>query len=376
MKVRIVIAISILLITSLYGQEYPGVFQCRQDSKVPLFFNQFDPIEIELTTDYNKINDPSLYPEDAKSTLSSGKLKYYNQLDGINLDIEVKVRARGGYRFEECDYRPLKVIISKQEKKRIKKRSPNNIFRKMGRKLKFTTICSQQDQTKAERTLFKELYIYKLLGLFNSTTLKVRLVKLTMKLPDGSNYLTSYAFIRETPKRVAQRCNLQLEPQIYIGWDNELRKSYQFTFDQNRQKIPFIHQSAPGSRFQAELYNQFIYNNDYSFLMRHNIINLLAPGNLIYHLTYDYDLGFVVDGGIYNTSNDNGESAPAFTQWITEYSASEQIKKEHLSPFVDQRNNMLEMISRSSLLDNKGKQEMLTWLTSYLAVIDNYLSHK
>jgi hypothetical protein len=376
------IALSFCLTNIVYANIHSPII-CSK-SKAPLFQVEYRPIEIELKTDFDKINEPGLYPENAKGTLSPGTLNYFNQKDKIRLEIKVDVRARGGYRFEECDYRPLKVEISKVEKKRINQLSPHNIFKKLGRKLKFVTICSSYaDKAEEEQTLLKEMYVYKIFSTFSSTSLNVRLVKLKMIKSDGSPYLNAYAFIREPTKRMTKRCGLTPEPRYYERWNYEARRLEKFTIDENGNKVPYNPVFDRASVFKAELYNQFIRNDDYSVEKRHNMMPMVGAGRecpaedpicqRVYLATYDYDLGFVVDGGLYTTNYTTLESAPRFKKWIKEYKTTSEIKRSQLRPFLQKKSTLLNLIESSAYLGPNIKKEMLAWLNSYIAVMEHFL---
>src|SRR5690606_28217802 len=100
-------------------------FAC-QPSKSPMFLDQ-TPLEMRISGNFTRVNsEPGR--EDATSPVlldpgGPGPLEAK----------PVEIRTRGHLLFLTCGYRPFKVVFEEKQ--------TDNVFRKLGRSVKFTTHC-------------------------------------------------------------------------------------------------------------------------------------------------------------------------------------------------------------------------------------------
>jgi hypothetical protein len=233
----------------------------------------------------------------------------------------------------------------------------NNVFSKLGDDIKVVTHCGKSSwkrvggdtKEQQERRILLEYYLYQILGQMHSTTLKTRLAEITYRDPTGKEMLTRKAFFREPIGKMAKRCGLSHKKNPEMEYQD---------FD-------------PVSLFQMELYNKFIYSNDYEIEER-NTITLYAEDGNRFLAPYDFDLvGIIVPG-----YKPNGKSVEQFRQedfqpWIQSLQGDEMAIVQ-ISMMVNKKTKMRKLLL-DSVLTEKDKMHLLSWFDSYMAVLEQFM---
>jgi hypothetical protein len=328
-------------------------------------------------------------------------------------DAKVKLQARGGSRFEDCTFRPLKLKISPEEQKRIADFFPQHLFANLTSEIKLTPLCHKTD--KSRRALLKEQLVYRIFGLSNSTTFSTALAQITLDNEtnpqnlEGSNASPNYplaenewGFFIEPHGSLANRCQLKQESKhIRQRYDNE-SKSFKWYIVRDPKKLP----TDPVARksylrnpinwspyeqfpdrlnlFQFHFFNRLIGNLDYHIDHRHNIKILIQSLTTnftenshakvrTYLVPYDFDISGAVDGGILTFSKSPREAARDFMLWMDAYDLNEAMPRTWLEAFVNQETAIMELIA-NSYLDAKGKEDLYSWFGEHFTAIKTFLA--
>lgn len=176
-------------------------FACDR-SPSPMFESQ-GVLEMHLIADFSVING-----NDKETATSPGSLDPDGS--GPLAPVAVEVHARGISRFRECGFRPFKVKFAEKQK--------DNVFRKLGKSVKFVTHCGDRDGMHPtlqagsldeyyERVRMEHL-AYQLLTPLETMSLATRLVRLTYEDTKTGSKETHLAFVREPEDELAQRCGM------------------------------------------------------------------------------------------------------------------------------------------------------------------------
>jgi len=359
--------------------------KCKQ-SKSPLFqASASDVLKMEMLADFNYINTETYSDEGG----DSGIILYWDK-SGEAHNIPVFIKDRGNSRRDTCEWVPLRILFESQkvqdelngllgempdnEKKMVKlyellklkrKAEPfidgvsqkNNVFSKLGDDIKLVSHCGKSEwkrvggETKEqqERRILLEYYIYRILNELHTTTLKTRLAEITYRDPTGKEMLTRKAFFREPVGKMAKRCGL------------------------SRKKYPGVEYGDfdAVSLFQLELYNKFIYSNDYEIEER-NTITLYSKDGSRYLAPYDFDLiGIIVPDYRPNGKSVEQFRVEDFQPWVQAQEGSEMAIVQ-ISIMLNKKSKMRNVIT-NAVLAKADKEMLLNWFDSYMVVLEDFM---
>jgi len=359
--------------------------KCKK-SKSPLFqAKPSDVLKVEILADFKYINTETYSEEGGDSGIllyrdDAGKAQY----------IPIFIKDRGNSRRDYCEWVPLRILFESQdvqnelsgllgampdnEKKMWKlyellkaKRKvdrfvdgvsqKNNIFSKLGDDIKVVTHCGKSEWARVggdtkelqERRILLEYYIYQILDQLRTTSLKTRLAEITYRDPSGKEMLTRKAFFREPVGKMAKRCGL----------------SHKKDPDVEYQEFDAV------SLFQLELYNKFIYSNDYEIGER-NTITLYAKDGRRYLAPYDFDLvGIIVPDYRPNGKSVEQFRVEDFQPWIQSLEGNEMAIVQ-IAIMLHKKAKMRDVILNAVLM-KKDKQHLLNWFDSYMRVLEAFM---
>lgn len=202
----------------------------------------------------------------------------YQEADGSWRNLHLKIRVRGNYRLNNCYFPPLKLKISKSERK-------GTVF-KGNKKLKLVLPCMNVNSSKDY--VIKELLAYRLFEVVTPYHFKTRLTDIALEDVKGKkskNYELN-GFLIEDIEKVADR---------YDG------KVYERPLHPLNQGD---HASVQNAFFQY-----MIGNTDYSTAGQHNQ-KLIYIDKEIIPVPYDFDMSGLVNTNYSVVSVINGESLP------------------------------------------------------------------
>jgi hypothetical protein len=245
---------SILMTSSVvFAQEADPLFQSDEILQVT--------IEGPLST---------LVKEKSKEDYLNGYFRY-TEADGTPIEFDIKLRARGNFRHDNCDYPPVRLNFKKSQIK-------NTLFHKQD-KLKLVVHCSIK--AKYHQIVLQEYLAYRVLNALTDLSFRVRLLQITYVDTDEPRRTDPrYAFLIEHKDRLSERIDIkQLE-----------------TVD---TRVVLIN---PEQLNLTSVFQYFIGNTDFSPIAGppgsnccHNYVLFKNPDYAISAIPYDFDQSGFVD---------------------------------------------------------------------------------
>ncbi len=228
---------------------------------MPLFdyLQQDKPLEVVIKTNFSSIIDNKLSSKDYQSGIFSfiGK-------DSKKREIPVKVKVRGKFRLQYCEFPPLKLKFKKAELALMGLDTFN--------KFKLVTHCLG-DELAGESYLKKEFLAYRMMNKLVGSSFRTQLLKI--KYIDSKSRKTTmetFGFLIEEDEQVASRMG------------GTIVESFNTAFDKvDRVQLAKI-----------AMFNYMIGNADWDLKRSKNIKFVKMPNGKLCPIAYDFDFsGFV-----------------------------------------------------------------------------------
>src|SRR5438094_2393048 len=182
---------------------------------------------------------------------------------GSNVEIPLKVKTRGIWRLNYCDFPPLRLDFAKSTVK-------HTLFAKLD-KPKLVTHCRDNDDF--EQYLLQELQLYRVYNLLTQYSHRVRLVRVTYAdSGNGKVVATRYGFLEEEPQALAHRVGGMLAKQQGAGAAD----------------------LVPEAAATFGVFQYLIGNTDWSIAGLHNV-ELIATEMAHVPIAYDFDFAGAVN---------------------------------------------------------------------------------
>jgi len=348
-----------MIFMAIYGKvlhklmPYNHIISCSKH-RSPLFSarDPHDFLEIELQADFNRINKR---PVDR--AYSRGKITIYPEKNvSKKQTIPIRLEARGVIRFKHCEFRPLKLILSDNQK--------GTIFSLAGRKTKIVTHCgvSKGSLKSQDRRVLMEYYIYKILQTLNTSTFDTRLLKIHYKDKNGKHISDNLGFFIETKRSLAQRCNLEIAHRKDLINKKLLRKKVGYV----SQELKYTETSI----LQAKFLNYFIFDEDYQIYPGHNITPLKTKNGEGIAIPYDYDETSLVGKWDHPYIFYKGKGI-GYLNWLKRHE-HQKITLE-LSLAVLKKKDAILKIIKDSLMDELGKEIFFSWHDEVIKILTTFL---
>ena len=295
-------------------------------------FSQEVPMELTL-----KFDIKSYQREKLKGEYMPVQLIYHVN-DTLEINKEVRVKARGEFRREHCILPPFWLNIKKSE--------VENEFLEGTKKIKIVTHC--KDSKQYAQYVIKEYLAYKIYSEISPYSFKVRLIRMKYIDTGRKNKETSsWAFMIEPEEMMAERLGV-----ISIKSDGvSMRYTDTLMMD------------------VVALYMYMIGNADYSVAGRHNLKLIrqkdpLKP--LVVPIPYDFDYTGIVNASYAVPGENLGLTS------VTERYFLGPCRDDHqYLAAIDQiqrnKDNILELVISSPYLDEKMRKEMINYLEDYFS---------
>lgn len=224
----------------------------------PGLFEATDPLQIEIWADFEQLRGDRDQEEEERE----GRLRV-TAPDGTSHDLSLLIRTRGKFRLERstCQFPPLRLNLKKGELE--------GTFLEGQDKLKLVTHCRDRDDY--EQNVLEEYLVYRMFNQITDRSFRVRLARMTYHDTSGSDDPTTrWGFLIEDDDLMAERLGgVLLEEEVHpariLGAD-----------------------AGPVTLFQF-----MVGNTDFSLFRDHNT-KLVAKGNEVIPIPYDFDwTGFV-----------------------------------------------------------------------------------
>jgi hypothetical protein len=156
-------------------------------------FTAEEPIAFTLTANLDRLR----HDKKQDSPWRWASLRYADpDSAGKTIEIPLKVRTRGIWRLNQCDFPPLRLDFQKHEVKHL-------LFAKLD-KPKLVSHCRDNDGY--EQYILQEMQLYRVYNLLTQYSHRVRLARVTyVDSASGKVLTTRYAFLEEEPAAVAYR---------------------------------------------------------------------------------------------------------------------------------------------------------------------------
>ena len=220
------------------------------------FYNKEGVPVIKIETDTKKLYRKKMAEEYQPAVFS------FSDNEGKQIDVNVKIRARGNMRKRQCNYPPIKVNFQKEDLKSMGLKKMDN--------LKMVFQCANTKSSREE--LFKEKMIYDLYEVIDTNVILTKLVKIEM-WKDGELDVELDGFIIEDEEQFAARKNAKI---IESG---NIRSA-----------------SLDRSHYLKMVFFQYmIANTDWSIPNKHNVEIVALPGYIrTVAIPYDFDYAYWV----------------------------------------------------------------------------------
>ena len=264
---------------------------------------------------------------------------YINDKDSINKD--VKVRARGEFRRNYCDFPPIMLNFRTKDSIRGEFSSIN--------KLKLVTECKPG----REELVMKEYLIYKLFNVLTENSFRVRLLKV--------NYINTFketkpeiqfGFVIEPVEMLANRINC-----VEIKTTNLTQKNVK-----------------PEMMDRFAVFNYMIGNTDWSVPIQHNALILSQPGSerpdLGVIIPFDFDFSGLV-GSSYASPFPGLPITSVRDRLYLGICRDEDVFVKILREFLDKKPEFYKVINEFPYLKDKTKKEMISYLDQFFNGIND-----
>jgi hypothetical protein len=165
----------------------------KAGSPDPLFQDDA-ALRVEITAPFSR-----LINERPKDREFPGSFSFKGP-DGVAVELELKVRARGKYRHTNCDFPPLYLNFKRSQ-------VGGTLFDQQN-KLKMVVHC--KDSGRYQQSLLREYMAYRILNILTDRSFQVRLLEVTyVDSEDRRPRMVRSAFLLEHENRMADRLDMQ-----------------------------------------------------------------------------------------------------------------------------------------------------------------------
>jgi len=332
--------ISLFITEAIFSQELAAT---EQDNKTTELFLKNDPLAIKL-----RYSNKALRKETNDSTYIDSKIEYMTG-DEDWKTLDVKIRARGNYRRENCFFPPVKMKIKKSE-------TSGTLF-EGNKKLKLVLPCVLQSDYNDK--VLKEYIAYKLYELVSPYHFNTRLLEIDFtdeKEKKVKNYEIKGFFIEDIDG-VKDRCDgKQIKRSIHPLEQDDL------------------------CSVRNDFFQFMIGNTDYSSAYQHNE-KLLFVDNNIMPVPYDFDMSGLVDASYAVVSQVQGEvlDITQVTQRLYRgFKRNPEVYQTVRKEFLNNKSKMLAIVDdlESSFEDPKEFSQARRFINDFFEVLENEKTYR
>jgi hypothetical protein len=250
-------ALAIILTSGAAGAQ--SAEPAPERKHVTAFFDSEAPLTVALTTNIKQIrNDKKDEAPWREATISVAGA------DGNQTVIPIKVRTRGIWRLNNCEFPPIRLNFARGTVK-------GTPFEGLD-KPKLVNYCRNSDRF--EQYLLQELQLYRIYQLLTPVSHRARLVRMTyVDSASGKTHATRMAIIVEEPDAMAERLGGQMVEQQGALKDD----------------------LDPQQNLLFGVFQYFAANTDWSTLMLHNVELVIRPDGTLLPVAYDFDFAGAVN---------------------------------------------------------------------------------
>ena len=311
-----------------------GLFlNAQDDTNLSALFQNEEPLKIKLNYSnkvMNKKTNDSTYIETQMSYDEAGTWK----------NIDVRLRARGNFRRNECYFPPIKMKIKKAARK-------GTLF-EGNKNLKLVLPCKQESDK--NDNILKEYMAYKLYEQISPYHFNVRRVDI------------EFTEIRGKKEKMHQLKGFLIED------DKVIAKRFE-----GRVVDRFIHPLAMDATVSVQnaIFNFMLGNTDISVAYQHNAKLLYIEKKLI-PLSYDFDMSGFVNPS-YATVNETLGINSVRDRKYRGFKRDTSIMQETRELYISKKNNLVSIVeSHKSQFDNeKEYNETIGFLNEFYEIMED-----
>ena len=258
----------------------------------------------------------------------------YSESDSLNLNI--KLRARGNFRYNNCIFPPLRLDFDDIA---FSRSDLNNI-----RDIKLVTHCDSSEMY--QQYLFREYLVYKLLNIVSDYSFRVRLLKIRyIDIGSGSHSFEHFAFALEPMDVLLDRLGAT----------------------EVEDTVPVFETVDRDILENISLFQYMIGNSDWNLPLMHNLrlisLNGSNTGKLI-ALPYDFDYCGFVNTHYAMARTDLGLESVRDRVYLGPCIESGKLKVL-LKEFEAHRDKFLSTIRNFVYLDGPDRRDLEKYITSF-----------
>lgn len=270
-------------------------------------------------------------------------LLVYHISDTDSVSNKIKLKSRGAFRNEYCNFPPIKVNFKKAT---FKYDDVNEI-----NTMKLVTHCNYSP--KISQYILKEYLAYKLYNLVTDYSFRVRLVKINyINTGKKNRIITHYGFFIEPVSLLAKRLNLL----------NTKNTSISQTHIQ------------PDILDRVSIFQYMIGNTDWSVKRLHNT-KVLTPKKLMPNpngilVPYDFDYSGIVNAS-YAVPSDESLISTVTQRYYVGLCREDETIQNALNEYYDKKDEFYEYIYSFHYIDSKVQKQIITYLDTFFQGIEN-----
>lgn len=297
-------------------------------------FSKDIPLNLSLKSDFTKFRK-----EKEAGKYQEAELTYILD-DGTIITNQVKIKARGNNRRENCFFPPIAINFKNETNKDLQA----DFY-----KLKMVVHCKEHKIY--EKYLLKEYLCYKLYNCLETNSFSVRLLEMNYHDTGRKKQKITqmFAFIIEDEKMMAERLDAVLDKS-----ENLTQKSV------NQENI-----------MQLAMFQFMIGNFDWAVPTQQNL-KLIRPNSSVNHLLaipYDFDYCGLVDANYAIPNEALGISSVQQRLYLGECKPEETLKPV-IEKFMATKSKFYKEIEQFKYLDIKDKSSMIKYLDQFYEMIE------
>jgi hypothetical protein len=246
-------------LSTAWAQRAAADSQVPRKQPNPRLFRSEEPLTVTLSLNLRQIKRD----KSADSPWRDATIRYADA-NGKLVEVPLRVRTRGVWRLNHCDFPPLRLRFGD-------KTADGTLFANLERP-KLVTYCRNADNY--ESYVLQEAQLYRILRVLTDASFKVRVLRIAYAdSASGKVETTRYSFIIEDPDHLAERLGGKI-------------------FDRQGATSGDL---MPGPTALMHTYLYFIANTDIDVRTLHNVEIITLPDGQNVPVPYDFDMSGVIN---------------------------------------------------------------------------------
>lgn len=298
------------------------------------FYAPEELLEAQIQTDIELLTAQKMTNEEVRGTMT------ITNAAGETLEIPVDMRARGRFRRRLCDFPPLKLDFDKS----VLNDNNLNDFDEY----KLVTHCLASGF--GNEFVLKEYLTYRLYQILTDHSFRVQLFRIKYVGEDGKRYSTSYGFVIEDEKEIANRLGGKLiEGRFNVAQDSFIRS------EMHRQDV----------------FQYMVCNTDWSLPMLRNMKLIWDPDRQAYFVVpYDFDFSGLIMAPYAVPNADLGQKSIRERHFMGVAKSVEELQPT-LDLFRSKREEILAYIKGFKRLPGAKRRDMMNYVKSFYKSLED-----